>query len=432
MKRNRRLLSILLLSIGFASLVSCTDTKPSKPSEPIEDVILDHSKSYSEITAKLKLTKPYEGKDFFSDGIGEAELTKVRDGDTAEFRLKETGRSVVIRSYGINTPESTGKVEKWGKAASIFSKNILESAKYLVLEASKTPAVTDSYGQRYLGYVWYKMDDNSEWMNINLQMVENGYSPNNCVAGSIEYPYYANFKEAEDFASNGHLRIHGSEKDPYYSTKAEATTLKELVEDPYMFYNVELDSGSKVEFDAYLSDLAVRSEQYHFTVSALIDGVVYSMPLYAGYGHTQAARGLKVGTKYHIVGFLQKHYDSFQISGVKYSDFSTAKDYSKTLIANYYMDFNDKDKYDISWGETLYTAAKVNTAVIDGNNIKLTVAANNKHDNVAAEFTILVPNTNGLDSVKVAGLVGKKASFKGYQEVEGTITVLKYSDIEFK
>ncbi len=433
MKLNRRLLSILLLSIGFASLVSC-GTKPSKPTieQTEEDVELDLNQVYSDITAKLKLTKDYAGKDFFSEGIGEAELIKVRDGDTAEFKLKESGKSVVIRSYGINTPESTGKVEKWGKAASVFSKEILESAKYLLLEASKTPAVHDSYGERYLGYVWYKMDDNSDWMNINLLMVENGYTPSNCVPGSIDYPYYANFKEAEDFASKGKLRIHGNAVDQYFSTKAEKTDLKKLVEDPNAYYNVELDTGSKVEFEAYISDLAVRSEQYHFTVSAVIDGEIYSMPLYAGYGHTQAARGLKVGTKYKIVGFLQKHYDKFQISGVKYSDFGGDADYSKLLIKNYYLEFNDNKKYDVSWDKSLFSSALISAAVIDGENIKLTVTATELRDEEAQNFTILVPNTNKLDGSKVAGLVGKKASFKGYQEEAGTVTVLKYSNIEFK
>ena len=166
----------------------------------------------------------------------------------------------------------------------------------------------------------------------------------------------------------------------------------------------------------------------------MIDGKLYNMPLYAGYAHTSAARGLHRGAKYNFVGYVQKHNGKFQISGMEVDDFATSGDYCIEQVADYYLTFNDTDEYKISWGKSLYTAATITAAVIDGENIKLTATATFKKDKAGAEkeFTILVPNTNKLNDSSVSSLVGKKASFKGIQEEKGIVTVLKYSDIEFK
>ena len=77
---------------------------------------------------------------------------------------------------------------------------MLKSANKWVLEASTTPASVDSYGERYLGYIWYFDEKLNQYMNVNLQIVENGYSKNNCV-NNPSYIYYSYFKDAEDFAN---------------------------------------------------------------------------------------------------------------------------------------------------------------------------------------------------------------------------------------
>ena len=421
--------------MGLVSLASCGDEKPAptpslEPSGTTE--MLDQTKTYDTITKSFKLTKDFVGKDFFSEGIAEANLIRVRDGDTAEFTLKDTGESVVIRYYSIDTPESTGKIEKWGKSASMFAKSYIENAEQIVLEASSTPAKVDSYGSRYLGYVWVKMDENSDWINMNLLMVENGYSQNKGIPGDADFPYYKKFKEAEDFASTGQLHIHGNAEDPYFTDEAVETTLKDLVETPELFYNEETDNGSKVTFEAYISGLEIRNDQYHFTASALIDGKVYNIPIYGGYGQTQAARNLRLGTKYQVIGFMQKHYDGYQISGLKVSEFSSSKDNTKALINDYYLTLNDSEEYKVYWGDSLYSAGTIIVAAIDGETIRFTASVTDKKDEAVKEITILVPNTDKLDSKQVANLVGKKITLNGYQEEKGTIKVLKYSDIEFK
>src|SRR5699024_7289229 len=89
--------------------------------------IADNTEYYDAITKTLKLTKQFEGKSYLSDGIGRATLELLTDGDTTRFTL-EQGDSINMRYYSVDTPESTGGVEKWGKAASNFVKEKLSAA----------------------------------------------------------------------------------------------------------------------------------------------------------------------------------------------------------------------------------------------------------------------------------------------------------------
>ena len=83
-------------------------------------------------TDQIKLTANYAGKSFVNDGIGEVTLANSTDGDTAIF--KDNNRNITVRFNGINTPESTYKLEPWGVAASQFTKSKLESAVKIVLQ----------------------------------------------------------------------------------------------------------------------------------------------------------------------------------------------------------------------------------------------------------------------------------------------------------
>ena len=197
MKKSIKILSVLLILVFcLAFVVACNE--PDGPT-------IDNSKYYDEITKTLKLTKSFEGKSFLNDGIGRATLISPTDGDTSRFRL-EQGTEVSIRYYQIDTPESTGDVEKWGKSAAFFVKERLKSATEIVLEATESRAVKDSYGTRYLGYVWYKTAD-SDFKLLNLEVVENGFSDNKGYSSSA-YPYNDYFAKANNFARKNSLRLY--------------------------------------------------------------------------------------------------------------------------------------------------------------------------------------------------------------------------------
>ena len=114
-------------------------------------------------------------KSFIYDGVGVAKLVQVFDGDTASFLIEDikgNPRLISVRFLGINTPECTKKVEPFGKEALDFTKEKLENAKNIILEADSDKAELDNTHQRYLAYVWY--GDDNQMRLLNLDLIEAG------------------------------------------------------------------------------------------------------------------------------------------------------------------------------------------------------------------------------------------------------------------
>ncbi len=418
---------VLIFAVAVLSafaLMGCKTTKVSPDGE------------YDDITKKCKLELTYQDKDFFNEGIGEATLAKSTDGDTANFILKKGSTGITVRFYGIDTPESTGDVEKWGKAASIFTKKKLESAKEIVLEASETPAVKDSYGVRYLAYVWYRCAETEDFKNLNLEIVENGYSTNKCIP-TPAYKYYSSFKKAEDFAKKYELRVHGNSVDQYYSSEPAQITIKEFRDNVEKYYNAETGSGAKIRIEAYISDLRMSSggsPTYTFVAQQVIDGVIYSIDIYAGYSSSQVAQHMMIGTKYVITGSIQEHGGSFQISGITYVPLQRGGDYLTSLQKDYYMTFDTNKTYISPYGSSLLTDAVIIGASVEDNILTLSATAyvKSKDGNKGPyEYTFKVPAPENVDCEQ---LVGRRFSTTGYQEVKDSkiINVLSYSNINFR
>ena len=81
----------------------------------------------------------------------EVTLNKCVDGDTAWFNLN--GETIKVRFLAINTPESTNKIEKYGKEASEFTCNLLTTAKKIEIEYDEKADKLDKYN-RYLAWVF--------------------------------------------------------------------------------------------------------------------------------------------------------------------------------------------------------------------------------------------------------------------------------------
>ena len=127
LKKNLKLIFSLILAVVLSlGLFACGENNGNKnPS------LADPNVTHSEITSSVTLDKNHlnadgSSKDFLKDGIGLATLVRSTDGDTANFKLQTTkGEIITIRFYCIDTPESTGLMEKWGKPASNFTKEKL-------------------------------------------------------------------------------------------------------------------------------------------------------------------------------------------------------------------------------------------------------------------------------------------------------------------
>lgn len=159
----------------------------------------------------LKLATDFTGKEFIKDGIGQVELNRVVDGDTISVYTAGTKEAITIRFLGINTPESTGTIEAWGKAASKYAKDVLYNAASIVLEAEGERK--DSGGKRWLAWVWYKADVDSEYRLFNLEELELAYTKYNQQPSS---KYHDIFVEAASKTSKMQLKVYG-EKDPNFN-----------------------------------------------------------------------------------------------------------------------------------------------------------------------------------------------------------------------
>jgi endonuclease YncB( thermonuclease family) len=166
-------------------------------------------------TDALKLTANFAGKNFITDGIGEVTLRSTTDGDTARFNVGNT--NIALRFLGINTPESTGRIEPWGNEASAFTKEKLMGATRIVLINDVSLfGLTDSAGSRYLGFVWYQPQANADFRLLNLELVEQAYSQNLLFVQSTITPYFDAFKAGGEYAQRTGARIYGSRNDPSF------------------------------------------------------------------------------------------------------------------------------------------------------------------------------------------------------------------------
>lgn len=204
-----------LVAFLLATLASCGGNSDSTKTV---DYVNDGS-------VKLKLD--YQNHDFFKDGVGAVTLRTCIDGDTAHFNALNSSSSDYIKSrfYGIDTPESTGKVEPYGKAASNFTKEKLTNAAangtIVVSSPSDTYSVPqfDSTGTRYLSLIWVnetvKNAPYDSLVLLNLWIVQEGYS---FVKNVEEIPAYSDtFYKAEEQAKAQKLNLFSGEEDPLYN-----------------------------------------------------------------------------------------------------------------------------------------------------------------------------------------------------------------------
>lgn len=237
----KKILVFLLMFVMLFGVVACDMGTTNPPVEDDNPVIptVDPTKIVTDAelqtpyTDKLKLTMSYNGKSFLNDGIGVVTLSNPVDGDTAIF--KEGNTTFTARFNGVNTPESTYKLEPWGLAASKFTKRCLQNAYKIVLQCDtiKTNRL-DSTGKRYLAWVWYQPTEGADFRLLNLELIEKCYSTSK--ASGMNYA--DELLDADMLAQKQNVRIwNRTVKDPDYdySETGKYLTLKEI-RDQYSGY----------------------------------------------------------------------------------------------------------------------------------------------------------------------------------------------------
>lgn len=269
-------------------------------------------------TDNLKLTESYAGKDFIKDGIGEvSRVVRYVDGDTTVFQLT-SGEQITVRYNGINTPESTYRVEPWGFAASAYNKNLyknaLENGAKIVLQTESLTERLDSTGTRYLAWIWLVYPDGDSRL-VNLEMAEKGYGQ---VKNAGQYAKYFN-DAIYDISVKYGLRIYG-EKDPKYdySTDAKEMTINELRAQygTKEAINEANANGGITSPLIKVSGLVVRKNGNKNAYIQQYDqetNTYYGIYVYGGYN---AISKLMLGSYVQVTGRVGTYYGSLQLTDV--------------------------------------------------------------------------------------------------------------------
>lgn len=240
------------------------------------------------------------------------------DGDTTHFDVKSihggsgdgiSDEFVKARYLAINTPESTGVIEPWGKKASNYTKTQLQKATDIIIESDTDTWNLDSTGSRYLLWVWYKTAEDTDYRNLNLEILQQGLAFGSSVS-SNSYSTYAS--PALTQAMNLKLHVFSKAKDPdFYYGGAVSVTLKELKA------NCEKYEGKLVKFEAVVAKQigpTVYVEEY----DAATD-MYFGMQIYCGFGY-QRMGDFTIGNRVSIVGTLQYYENggTYQVSNLQF------------------------------------------------------------------------------------------------------------------
>ena len=203
--------------------VSCGTTKTapmSAGSVPAEEEKVASARDYAS-EVKLRMN---------SDSLKqEVSIHSFVDGDTTHFNVPtsivENG-ILKARYLAINTPESTGVIEEYGKKASAFTREKLSHASSIIIESDNDKWNLDSTGGRYLVWVWYRNNDSEDYRNLNIEILQNGLAIASNTAGNR---YGSTAMAALNSAKERKLNVYSGEKDPdFYYGDAVEMTLKEL------------------------------------------------------------------------------------------------------------------------------------------------------------------------------------------------------------
>lgn len=293
-KNIRKITVFLLIFLFVLCLTSCGENNET-PKE-------------TDFASELKL-------DMSSETLKqEVTVKNYIDGDTTHFNvptsINESG-VLKARYLAINTPESTGKIEEWGKCASRFTKEKLQSAVSIIIESDDDEWNLDSTGARYLVWVWYKTSEDSDYRNLNVEILQNGLA---IASNSSGNRYGKTCVSAINQAKEQKLYVYSGEKDPeFYYGEAVEVTLKEIRTNINEYENV------KVAFEGVITknyNNSIYIEEYDPETE-----LYYGMTVYLGYNLSgDGLEIVNVGNRSRIVGTVQ-YYETggtYQVSGLKY------------------------------------------------------------------------------------------------------------------
>ena len=320
-KLSKLLILLMVIVMLTGCFTACGDTTPpdsstessteSSTSSSTPDNNKDDEIEFVDYAAQLKFN-PNSGKKW-----AYVTVKSYIDGDTTHFYIDHSEIPegyVKARYLGINTPESTGLVEPWGKKASNYTKTQLQKAEKIkngiIVESDTANWDLDSTGERTLLWVWYKTSEDGEYRNLNIEILQQGLAFG---SGTTSNTYSEYTTEALYQATTLKLFVFNKKvKDPdYYYGDAINLTLKELKA------NTKKYEGKLVKFDAVVA----KQSGYTFYVEEYDaqNDMYFGLQVFAGNGCPIMDRFV-VGNRVSFVGTLQywENGGTYQLSNLQY------------------------------------------------------------------------------------------------------------------
>lgn len=296
----KNFLSVVVIALGLITTSSCDFT----PVDYVSQVSFSHD--------------DWKSSDFEQTGLGIVTLKHSVDGDTAHFYSGKYNKVIEGRFNGVDTPESTGVIEPWGKKAAAYTRETLKNAKTIVLETERDDGQigpkTDSTG-RYLVWVWtstrsVEEEDGTQLKLLNLQLVQEGLSPSK---GATASKYSSYFLDADAQAQKQDINIWSDEMDPqYYYGQAQITNMQEVFSDPASWL------GQKV----YVEGVVTRTMGTNAYIQDEFEQEDGSIKTYGAYIYTMYKNYsiLSKGNRIGVIGIVAEHFGSYQLVDVKYNE----------------------------------------------------------------------------------------------------------------
>ena len=298
---------LLALLLCISALSACKDEKaPETAASGTEQAVGE----FVDYAASVKLDKDSE------TAKQEVTVHLFIDGDTTHFNVPKSVDDDGIlkaRYLGINTPESTGVIEKWGKQASNFTKEKLSNAESIYIESDDANWNFDNTSShRRLCWVWYQPQGEMYYRNLNIELLQEGLAiANNSAQNRYGETCTAAIAQAKAFG----LHTYSNETDPlFYEGDVQEVTLKVLRTNPTAFINTNVSFEGTI-IREHNNSLYVQEYDEE-------DGIYYGVAVYLGYSADPALlRFCQIGSRVKFVGSWQ-YYEAggtYQATGLKYN-----------------------------------------------------------------------------------------------------------------
>ena len=318
---NRIVIALLLVCLTAAAFSGCakkenneTQSSENQGSQPTQHTHVDY-------VAQTKLDMDSET---LKQEVTFGDRSHI-DGDTSHFNVPKdfdpTG-VVKARYLAVDTPESTGQIEEWGKAASRFTKEKLSAATAIIIESDDNSWNFDGNG-RYLVWIWYQPEEGAEYRNLNIELLQSGLGAS---SSASEGRYGSTAVAAIAQATTEKLYMFSGEKDPEYPYgEATSLTLRELrtniKEYEYAKVAVQGVVVHNSDFEAYIESYDAETDAY------------YGMQVFYGYD-TKLISVLAQGNEVRIVGVVNPFYGTYQISSLTYNPMRPKDPANTTVISS--------------------------------------------------------------------------------------------------